>query len=108
MDVPRPGERPDQKREKEEGQHEGLAEGKDADHEDEKHDDAPDQADEGDWPGLSLGFVRLIKDFRGRMRTAARRHDMSLTKKKLVLVYDIGNPEVNRSKDDNQRLDNAV
>lgn len=63
VDVPRPGERPDQEREKKEGQHEGLAQREYADHEDEEHDDAPDQADEGDGPGLALGLVRLIKDF---------------------------------------------
>jgi len=64
VDIPRPNERPDQKWHKEEGKDEGFAEGEDPYHEDEEYDDAPNQANEGNRPGLTLRFVGFIEDCR--------------------------------------------
>ena len=49
------------------------------------HDYRPNQSDEGDWPGLSLEFVWLIKGLRA--------DDILCSEKKHDLVYDICNPK---------------
>jgi hypothetical protein len=88
-------------------QSEVLFKGEYSRHKDLKDDNAPDQTDEGDGPGLALRFVGLIKDY-SRSVDGATNGPKILTKEKFVFVHDIGDAEVECSKDHDLRLNHAV